>query len=163
MQNLDADALADWGTAAHHEAGHAVAAFVLGDRLRSVSIFGVRGRDWDWSGETETFEESEVAADEIIRLLAGPMAEAQFCGCPGVELHREACRQEVQEAKAMATDIGHSYDDLRTRAVDLVEECWPSIKALVEQFAVTDQIDGAVAAEVIAAHLRNTPGVHGHA
>lgn len=148
MGSVD-DALADWRTAAHHEAGHAVAAFILGYELRSVSIGGLRDRVWDWSGETETCSESEATVNEVICRLAGPMAEAQFLDVPGLELPREACRCETDEARAIANDLGQSYDDLKGRAVELVAQQWPSIQALADCFADADRVSGVDATRVI--------------
>ena len=117
-----------------------------------MSICGRRGADWDWSGETITYDESEETLEEIIRLLAGPMAEAQFCGEPGRELPRQACRDEIDKARSMATEIGQDFDDAKMRAVKIVTERWSSIGALVNRFEDANEIDGAIATRVITAH-----------
>ncbi|MCA1702299.1 MAG: M50 family metallopeptidase [Actinobacteria bacterium] len=151
--DTDQDDLADWLTAAHHEAGHAVAAVVLGKNLRSVTIFGRRGGPWDWSGETVTSDDDTGTPHEVVQLLAGPMAEAQFAGSAGVEVPRDACRREIEEAKAKAARLRLDYNDLKGQSVDLVARYWSSVAALAACFEDDDEADAALATEVITAHF----------
>ena len=85
------------------------------------------------------------------------MAEAQFCGVPGVELPREACRCEIEIAKAVAIDLRQSFDEFKGRTVELVAQDWSSIRALADCFTDSDQIAGVLATQVIRGLARDAP------
>ncbi len=111
-------------TLAHHEAGHAVAAVVLGGQLRDVTISGDAGRT---TVEPDTFPRGREAPIAY----AGPWAQARH-----VAGRRPTLRQvyAAMECHTPATDGGVLCASGGTAAgadvVPLLERCWEAVEAV---------------------------------
>ncbi len=65
---------------AHHEAGHAVAGYLLGRRFTSLSVWG------RIQFEPVPLEDRDAIATEVIATLAGPLAQQRAVRSPGITL-----------------------------------------------------------------------------
>lgn len=156
---------------AYHEAGHAVAASILGFHIIEVSI----GDDGKFQGYCAVMPpdptpgglsigEYEAA---IIRKHAGMRALFQVSADPQ-DLVSEAARLDAEAARQMANDArnqfealaGHAdltawYDALLNRTVTLVEEYWQAISAIAEMLLERRRMDGQEVQATIAATKQN--------
>src|SRR5689334_3552764 len=128
---------------AHHEAGHAVAAYLLGAAPLSLSIErdeeeGSRGycqhEDWPYHWAIDGLPDSMEWGDraDIIVCLAGPAAAQRFTGrWNAVGGHRDL---EWAEMTASGLDEGRQSvlgGSFRS-AGEMLAEHWPVVQALAE-------------------------------
>lgn len=124
-----------------HEAGHAVAAVLLGEEVRSAAIvdsrvLGLHGTTWVAQG---------LSAHDASIALAGPWAAARF------RAGRTPHRHEVQAS--LNASCGHSggksdlalvaaaggTDAVATDLGPLMDRCWPAIVRVAQKLARTGE------------------------
>ena len=148
---------------AHHQAGHAVAAWVLGLPLAKVTIpvhdetdGGCTYQGWPrwFRPDVTVFAQHRVQAERhITSMLAGPEAERRHRAEAGhVDDHALAdnARHDYDSATDLATYLAADTADyeallarLRTHTVALVEEHWASVISLAEQLLSHHQMTGS--------------------
>ncbi len=121
--------------AAHHEAGHAVAAWCLGVEIEYVTL-----KDWVMKEpltqlvQRDYPTDREVAETWAIQYLAGGAAEERFTGEPSIGSHDdrknaaevvEPFMPDVDERKALLASLDE-------QAVQLVTDRWSLIGALAK-------------------------------
>ncbi len=134
-----------WEATAYHEAGHAVAAYVVGRRVREISI--VADGDmlghvayWPWPDSFHPDYETDgktrrMVESGIITSLAGPVAEALFRGRHNWRGANSDTRQAVDLASYMcggAEETGAYIGWLfwRARTILSLPEHWAAVQAL---------------------------------
>jgi len=155
---------------AYHEAGHAVAAFSYGKRLRAVSI----GADHDagllgyvqgtWAiGEAITVADTRylrLVTEGVTILLAGAAAEREHTQSPRGSAGGAS---DGREAAALAgriiggEELGPYMRWLAARTRRLVTSRWPAIDALARELLVREAMSGAAATALIRRALQPSP------
>ena len=170
--------------AAFHEAGHAVAAVVLGENLRSVDVRQRQlpdGRlqlgltDCEGVNAIDSLGMGHQAAlTHVIRAFAGPVAEALVN--PDFREGHSGDIASVRELVSLAFGRGVAKDDqvvldrwdevrrddrvvdllrsAQAEAVRLVEEHWPAISAVAARLLEEEQLSGDDVASIVNADLR---------
>lgn len=149
---------------AHHEAGHAVAAFLLKRRLRSVTIVP-NSKDGSLGSTNYRFKSGEVrdlsymsrrhVEDHIIICFAGGIAEQRFRG----RANHRASRSDHFEAVELAlehigrADEARAYADwlfVRTKNLLLhTPNAWRAVKAIATALLKFQTLSGKKVAETI--------------
>lgn len=115
---------------AFHEAGHAVAATLLGGRI-SMAVVGSDGRDGAL-GETHHAHVPEGAMPSI--LFAGPWAEARWRAGrrpSSRELYRVLDGHGCRDYRSLQASGGTAAASARMPV--LLERCWPSVVTLAQR------------------------------
>ena len=122
-------------TTAFHEAGHAVAAVVLGGRVQLATI----GGDDD---EPRTEFVSIPAGREAEVTYAGPWAEARWLlrRAPGPADIRRVLAVNSHDDRALF-DAGGPH--LGATVVPLLGRCWPAVKAVTSKLFYAGQVEHA--------------------
>lgn len=157
---------------AHHEAGHAVVAFALGQHIGRVTI--VPDKDKGSAGEAKrrvlkvareqerrslTFREEQQLRDEIVSRFAGAQAEARFRGVVLQEVLDEGTAEHDYEpvytfAQALEGSLVPRtalLDYLQARAADLVDLHWFLIEALAVELLAHKALSGSAILRVLRA------------
>jgi ATP-dependent Zn protease len=148
---------------AYHEAGHAVASFCVGARLKKITII----RAGDYSGLCEhakiihgKFPECDGSGRmrlawerRVIVALAGPIAQKLHSPRSFRRYHASS---DFPTALLVASHTTGSENEasawlkwLEIRATDLLEFRWESVKALAEELLQLRTLDGESALRVI--------------
>jgi hypothetical protein len=148
---------------AYHEAGHAVAAFCVGVRLKKITII----RSGDYSGLCEhakiihgKFPECDGSGQmrlawerQVIVALAGPIAQKLYSPRSFRRYHASS---DYRAALIAASFITGSENEasawlkwLEIRATDLLEFRWKSVKTLAKELLLLRTLDGESALRVI--------------
>lgn len=120
-------------TTAFHEAGHAVAAVVLGGRVHRVTVDGEH---------PHTEYDLLPAGTDAAVSYAGPWAEARWTlgRTPGpADMHRALATHRADD-RALCAAGGPSEG---TGVVGLLERCWPAVKELTTRLYFDGQVDHA--------------------
>jgi hypothetical protein len=134
---------------AHHEAGHAVAAFVLGRRLLDACVFR------DGHGLTVADREPDKARDRIMVAMAGNAAERLFVGRDDT-LSDASDRTRI---RALANEAGLDDFDLlwlkrRTRA--LLRDNRRAVRSVAAALLARRHLDGEALTRRILLHVRES-------
>jgi ATP-dependent Zn protease len=123
---------------AYHEAGHAVAYWVLGYKVRLVTIVAdevtnTRGRTEPCDGQEQSIEHALIIA------CAGPAAQVKSGGL----VHDEDVRRDYEKVLCLQSKYG--LDDVtreacRARARDLVKDHWDEIEALAQRLLTEETV-----------------------
>jgi hypothetical protein len=132
---------------AHHEAGHAVAALVLGVRIDSLAIHDGKG-DGDASGRMNFQGTGDVR--EHLVTLAGPAAERLAVGfLDGAEADDVRSVRAAMDAAAAGV--------LMALAEVIVASHWPAVTRLVETLADRPEMNGHDLRKLLRGLLVPTP------
>lgn len=116
---------------AHHEAGHAIVAHVLGLRVGSMTL---RGEGDDWHGVTQI--EPDETERRIVELYGGVEAHLRYCPHDEVEAAGGA-EDDFETIDSLAVALASEPDrlklELRGKAKAHVEERWEAISALARE------------------------------
>ena len=139
-----------WRTrCAHHEAGHAIVARVLGVQVVSVTIDNVRTR----------YRANDDAAHvaEAVIALAGACAERQSKLLPEdqTDLWDTAWKSDFTNALNHLRAIGGSVDDTLDRADRIVRIYWAAVTQVAEML---DEHNSSLSGEDVDAVLARTCG-----
>lgn len=144
---------------AYHEAGHAVMALVLGRLIDRVTIvpgktqFGTATLGQCKIQKTRTKSSKDWLEDEMLILLAGMVAEAQFTG----EYCTSGATQDLRAVRRLAESRsggGGQVERLERRALDKAEyllsdsEHWQAVEAIVKQLLEHQTISGRAARHI---------------
>lgn len=151
---------------AHHEAGHAAAAGLLGGRIDGVEIFDRPGERIDGVGLVRGVAWVSVPKprDTAVMLLAGACAEARFLGIGWSRLVQRFYRLDnpdfldfcaaVRVWQYDPSGIGKSRTELLEDAIDdahrLLDERWPTVKAIAHALVRRRGLTGDQVAEFVA-------------
>jgi ATP-dependent Zn protease len=139
---------------AYHEAGHAVMALAVGRVIERVTI--VPGKMQTGHAtlglckvqKTRTRASKDWLEDEMLILLAGMVAEAQFTG----EYCTAGAQQDLRAVRRLAeTRGGRQVERLERRALDKAESIladeqhWSAVEAIVKQLLEHQTISGRAA------------------
>ncbi len=152
----------DRETIAHHEAGHFVAAYVLGNHERIVAV-DVRPSG-DAGGQNHGDGSFPLEEDSSRREVESVLIEL-FAGCAA---HLQLRPRETRIARAFAADDDAKAADiigglglsgerltkrekwLRAKAASLVDEHWLAVSALARELLERETLEGFEAAWVVA-------------
>jgi hypothetical protein len=172
------EAEAELARVAHHEAGHAVVAFVLGQHIGRVTITpdedkgsagAVKRRvlkiDREQEQRSPTLREERQLRDEVVARFAGAQAEAHFRGIPLQEVLDEGTADDDYEpvytfAQALEGSPGPRtalLDYLQARAADLVELHWFLIEALAAELLARKALSGPAVLRLLRAMVADQP------
>lgn len=119
---------ADQAQAAHHEAGHAVAAAAVGFTVTSVAM---RDNSWaryehvEWTGVTTTADTDTDVDDQrtVVVTLAGGAGEALHDGTP--EVFPIGCDEWAEAQETLADRVGGPA------AAELFAKCWITAREII--------------------------------
>lgn len=141
---------------AYHEAGHAVMALALGRLIDRVTIvpgktqFGIATLGQCKVQKTRAKSSKDWLEDEMLILLAGMVAEAQFTG----EYSAAGATQDLRAVRRLAESRsggGRQVERLERRALDKAEYIlsdsnnWEAVEAIVKQLMEHQTISGRAA------------------
>ena len=141
---------------AYHEAGHAVARFVLGRRIDRVSIVPddeslghVRGyvlrkigEDWNY-----TLRDVQLLEDEIVSILAGAVAETRLTGRENpVGAQHDRDNAAMLAVHLEGPEVAEPYlNYLEARARALIGARWSIVEALAAELLERKVLSGVAA------------------
>jgi len=149
-----------------HEAGHAVAAFVLGRNVPDLSLHG--GEEAEGScgyalwGDVPASQPGAEAIrawldDELLVCLAGPVAEELFSGAFDEDLGESdlLLALELAESAADAPEaVERTWDEAEARAEALLRESWDAVRLLAETLVREKYLDAGRIALLLKEELR---------
>ncbi len=152
---------------AYHEAGHAVATYVLGQPFEYVTIvpdaaggsFGhVEGIGAAYLDETTLKRQREVARIEAVTLVAGPLADARwveaepaFWRSSDVSYEYECAEANLRDVYTSERRVQEVMGEAVTHAQQIVAEQWPAIEALAAALMARETLDYRDAVRIIRA------------
>lgn len=157
--------------AAYHEAGHALAAYVVHRRITGVSIvpdedtlggcsFARDSRNFDPEVDTSP-RVRNLIEKRAITLWGGHIAETRFTGrnnWVGSEADRNRLTGILIYLCASKEETGAYMEWLRTRTKALIERHWVGVEALASALVDKSRIGGRTATQIIrVAVIRRTP------
>ena len=147
---------------AYHEAGHAVVAYLLGRRLKRVSI--VPNSDAETLGHCQrvphrNFHPDRIGTkfdgrmvDEMVASIAGPMAEEKFSG----RRHTQGAQKDYQMAEDLVAYVTPSFEEgrdfykwVRGRTKRMLDTRWPQVTAVAEALLEKQELAGDKVLKVI--------------
>jgi len=149
---------------AYHEAGHALAAYLLGGEVRQVTIEPDRDDGPRRQGDTQVlWRRSRVTEKEYARWavevsLAGPVAEMIYSGepyHPGLVAEWAADWQEAWEsASLLHPDERKRLRYLEDASIELyrrleADDVWPALAALADNLLAHETLDGEQVEEIL--------------
>lgn len=146
---------------AYHEAGHAVARFVLRRRIDRVSILpddesrghvqgyvlAKLGQDWDY-----TLRDVQMLEDQILSALAGPAAEERLTGDVDADgaVHDRTTAVDIAMHLEGGPEVVEPYlAYLDAKAHALVKTRWPMVEALAAELLERKQLSGPAARAIL--------------
>ncbi len=139
-----------------HEAGHAVAYWLLGSPVQSVAIipdrlFAGHTLLFAQDASTATLEDNDVRA-EAIALMAGLAAERLALGAAD-PLGGSSDLHAVTLLLAGEADLEAAMECVERDAVSLVTENWTAVSELAHLLLAKKSVDGDVVAQIVRQHL----------
>jgi hypothetical protein len=153
---------------AYHESGHALVAVLLGAQVRALTITPDRDEGPDRSGETQvewprgTYSEKELAKNNVLISLAGPVAEMIYRGEPfhpatipewagdWKDAWRIAASLVPDERKRLAYLEQVTRDLYETLSRD---QHWAALAALVDNLQAHEWMETAEVEAIVAAWI----------
>lgn len=142
---------------AYHEAGHAVADYVLGREVKHVTInpdeekgtlghcAGAPPTEDEHPEYGLTHEAGGWVRDMLVSLQAGGLAEEKHCG----ECDEAGCGQDNEAAVSLAFSIAGSEEDAQahldtahSQATVLIEKAWPAVEAVAAALLERKHLEG---------------------
>jgi hypothetical protein len=140
--------------AAHHEAGHALLAWLTGCELGEVSITGANGGGNCRIGPPDKTPGAERRRDAVMRHMAGAAAEARVLALNVSFAEAEERAGGARTDCATARKRGGEPFDYETAwrsTLDLLERHRYAVKALANRLLAAGRVDGAEARRILEA------------